>query len=130
MTKEPEASFARVITDPRFLDRFYEIFAKSHPAIAPMFAATRMPQQKALFRTGLAMLLKFSEGNEFARQTLDRLAERHDRNHLAIEPSLYAYWVDSLMATLKEFDLRWSPELERIWRQTVAQGVEYMKARY
>lgn len=130
LTKEPEASFARVITDPRFLDRFYEIFTTSHPAIAPMFAATPMPQQKALLRTGLAMLLKFSEGDEFARRTLDRLAEQHDCTHLAIEPSLYAYWVDSLLATLKEFDLQWSPELERMWRRTVAQGVDYMKAGY
>lgn len=42
---EVEKSFGRCTVNPNCLDRFYQIFLASHPAIAPMFAHTDMTRQ-------------------------------------------------------------------------------------
>jgi hypothetical protein len=34
------------------------------------------------------------------------------------------------MATVKQHDPEFTPELERAWRATVAAGIEYMQSRY
>lgn len=130
LTEEPRASFARVGSNPAFLERFYETFLKSHPAVAPMFTNTDMRKQRGLLRTGIVMLLRYAQADPDAKTVLARLAEKHDRRHLGVHPTMYGYWVESLIATLKEFDPRWTPELERIWRDTVAGGVGYISAGY
>ena len=33
-----QQSYGRCLRDKRFIERFYEVFMASHPAIAPMFA--------------------------------------------------------------------------------------------
>lgn len=45
---EPKDSFGRCISTPQFIDRFYEIFLASHPAVKPMFRNTNFVQQKEL----------------------------------------------------------------------------------
>ncbi len=36
--------------------------------------------------------------------------------HMSVPPQLYKFWIDGLMATVREFDEKFSPELERKWR--------------
>jgi hypothetical protein len=61
---------------------------------------------------------------------LTRVAERHSRQDLDVPPSLYPPFVDSLVATVRQFDPAFSPDVEQAWRRTVAKGVSYMIAKY
>ena len=45
-------------------------------------------------------------------------------------PSLYPPFVDSLIATVRQYDPDFTPEVEEAWRRTVDKGVPYMIARY
>lgn len=121
-------SFGRCCVNPRFLDRFYEIFLSSHPAIKPMFQKTNMDKQKSLLRQGLSMIIMHGEGNTFGTRSLDRIAESHGRKGMNIDPNLYDYWIDSLMKAVKESDPECNPALEAQWREILQKGVKYIIA--
>ena len=44
--------------------------------------------------------------------------------------SLYPPFVDGLIATVRQYDPAFTPEVEEAWRRTVDKGVKYMIARY
>ncbi len=119
-------SFGRCTVNPKFLDRFYEIFLNSHPAIKPMFAKTDFTKQKAVLRTGISMMILYNEDAHVARMALDRLGHSHGKQGLNIDPKLYPYWLDSLVAAVKECDPQFSPLLEKHWRDAMRKGINYM----
>ncbi|WP_447977444.1 globin [Candidatus Nitrospira bockiana] len=119
-------SFGRCCVNPRFLDRFYEIFLSSHPAIKPMFQHTDMGKQKNLLRQGLPMVLMHGEGNAFGTRSLDRIAESHGRKGMNVDPNLYEYWINSLLEAIKECDPQWDPALEAQWRDVLQKGTKYI----
>jgi len=123
-------SFSRCCTNPKFLDRFYEIFVGSHPAIAPMFRNTDFAKQKQLLRTGITMVLMHGEGNKVGTQGLDRIAQSHSRTKLNIEPSLYPNWVESLIKAIKECDPQCNKQLEEDWRAMLQKGTAYIAGQY
>lgn len=123
---EPKDSFGRCISNPKFIDRFYEIFLVSHPAIGPMFKNTDLVQQKDLLRTGLSMMLMYEEGKEMAKAFLERLGKGHGKEGLNIDRNLYQCWLDSLVAAVKECDRQFTPEVERRWRVAMQRGIDYM----
>ena len=125
-----EASFARCLVNEHFLDRFYEIFIKSHPAIKPMFANTDFTQQKELLRHGLMSVMMFAENDPMAKACLDRIRESHNRKHLAIDPGLYKHWVESLIKTVSEIDPDYSPTLETSWMEVIKPGVAHIAGGY
>ena len=61
---------------------------------------------------------------------LSRVADRHSRRDLAIDPALYPLFIDSLIDTVKQYDDELTPVVERAWRTAVATGVEYMQSKY
>lgn len=78
----------------------------------------------------VGVLLIFSKRPGGEPTLLTRIAERHSRRDLAVPASLYAPFVDSLIATVKQFDPVFTPEIEVAWRRTVEPGVTYMMSRY
>ena len=76
------------------------------------------------------MLLTYLEGKTFWIDNLNKIAESHSRKNLNIHPSLYPYWIDSLIRAVKENDDHWTPELERSWRRVLEAGVAYISSRY
>lgn len=123
-------SFSRCCVSPAFLDRFYEIFLASHPAIAPMFRNTNFARQKQLLRTGLTMMVMHAEKNATGTQGLSRIADSHSSKHLNIEPSLYQYWTESLLKAIKECDSQCDAKLESDWRAALKTGVAHIAAQY
>lgn len=123
-------SFGRCILKEDFLDRFYEIFINSDPAIKPMFANTDFNKQKELLRKGLSMAVLFFNDSVLATSTLNRIRETHNRHQLNINPRLYPFWVDSLMKTIAEFDERSTPETERAWRTILQKAVNHIMNGY
>ena len=61
---------------------------------------------------------------------LARVAERHSRRDLNVDPALYRPFIDALIDTVKEFDREYTPAVEAAWRATVAPGVAYMKSKH
>jgi hypothetical protein len=61
---------------------------------------------------------------------MPRLAVRHSRTDLDIGPALYDHWLDCLVATARQHDPEFSPEIEAAWRETLAVGIDYMRSRY
>jgi hemoglobin-like flavoprotein len=127
---EVEKSYGRCCVNPKFLDRFYEIFLASHPAIGPMFAKTDFTKQKAALRSGLAMMVMHGGGKSFGTKALDRIADSHSKTKLNVSPELYPFWINSLLKAIKECDPEYTPTLEAEWRKILEAGANHIAAGY
>lgn len=128
-----KASFDRCNAAPGFLASFYPRFFAACPDAKPLFARTDFERQVKLLREAIELLLiaPFLSTAPDARATiLSRVAERHSRRHLGIEPRFYPPFVDNLIGTVSEFDPEYSPAVESAWRAMMAKGVAYMQSRY
>ncbi|MGE0158557.1 MAG: globin domain-containing protein [Gemmatimonadales bacterium] len=123
-----QESYSRCLRSPRFFPTLYEHLLASDPAIPPMFAETEFPKQHKLLQHGLGLLLSYA--NRMDDTLLDRIAARHSSSGIGVPPAMYALFVDSLLATVRELDPRCAPEIEAAWREALAPGIAYMKARY
>ncbi|HEY6209904.1 MAG TPA: globin [Gemmatimonadales bacterium] len=124
------ASYQRCSEQPDFFPSFYRNFFAACPEAAPRFARTDFERQNRLLRHALGLLLVFPRQPEQEPSLLARVAERHSRWDLNVPPSLYPPFVDSLVATVRQYDPAFTPEVEEAWRRTVDKGVKYMIARY
>jgi len=125
-----KASYDRCCQAPEFLQTFYKNFLAACPEAVPRFAKTDLETQTKLLRHAIGLLLIFPHQPNNEPNLLSRLAERHSRRDLNIEPALYDPFVSSLLATVKQFDDKYSPTVEAAWRETIKPGVEYMKSKH
>jgi hypothetical protein len=88
-----------------------------------------MPRQKKMLYQSLRHMVDFSVERR-ASEALRRIAERHSKSQIDIDPGLYDTWLDSLIETAQMFDPRFSEEIELSWRVVLAPGIVYMKFRY
>lgn len=127
-------SFGRCLTSTidgkAFLDTFYDNFLSSSSLVKARFANTDFTKQKFLLKQGLTMIIMFASNSPIAKSAIERLTLTHDHNHLNIDPSMYTYWVNSLMQSVKLHDKKYTPELEKEWRDVVALGINHMKSGY
>jgi len=121
-----QESYARCTLKSGFIDRFYEVFLASHPSLAPRFANTNMADQKGLLRTGISMMLLFSKENSMATNALNRIGETHSPRGMDIPPNMYAFWKDSLMQVVREYDAKLTPEVENQWGKILDHGIRYI----
>lgn len=124
------SSFGRAMTKRTFMPRFYEIFTHSHPAIPQLFKNTNMEKQFDLLGQSLNMAILFSQNNPIAKNAIERIRKSHDREHLNINPELYPFWVDSLIAALRESDPQFTPTLEQQWRDVIQIAIDQIKGGY
>ena len=124
------ASYQRCSETPGFFESFYRNFFQACPEAAPRFAHTDFARQNKLLRHALGLLLIFPKQPDVEPTLLTRVAERHSRRDLDVPPSLYPPFVDSLIATIKQYDPAFTPAVEDAWRRTVAKGVGYMISKY
>lgn len=126
-----KASYERCCEAPEYLAAFYRNFFEVSPESELRFADTDFELQHNLLRHALQLLLLFStKSEEEAKHLLRRVAERHSRTDLDIDPSLYPAFVDSLIETSKEFDPQFTADVERAWREALAPGIAYMINKY
>jgi len=126
-----EASLDRCTADPAFLDRFYEKFLASSPKVREKFARTDFVHQKRALRGSFHLLLLAAETDKGdPGRYLRDLAAQHGRRQLDISADLYDIWLDSLLATVREFDPDFSPEIEQAWERVMMVGIHYMLAHY
>ncbi len=127
---EIDKSYGRCCANAGFLDRFYEIFLSSHPSIPALFAHTDFAKQKALLRSGIAMVVMHAQGDVFGTRALNKIAESHSKSNLDINPCFYPLWIDSLMQAIKECDPELTPALESAWRRVLEAGALYITSRH
>src|SRR5262245_50567979 len=127
-----EASFSRIFgsqvsidaSGESFFVRFYEHFFASSPRVAAMFARTNMPRQVTMLRRSLYELVTFYVTGTLS-EPLRHIAQVHQ--HLAVTPELYDRWLDSLIATVREFDPECDALTEMSWRLAMTPGITYLK---
>ena len=125
-----KASYDRCCQAPDFLQTFYRNFLAACPEAVPRFAGTDFDTQTRLLRHAIGLLLIFPNQPNKEPGLLSRIAERHSRRDLNIDPALYRPFVDSLLATVKQYDGEFSSAVEAAWRETITPGVEYMKSKH
>ena len=58
-----QQSYGRCLRDKQFIERFYERFTASHPAIAPLFARTDFSRQRMALRRGISVAIFHAAGS-------------------------------------------------------------------
>ncbi len=111
------SSFERCVAEPRFLERFYDIFIGASAEVQEKFKATDFKKQIRVLRKSMLVLMMASLETEQADEELARLGQSHGRQGMRIGPHLYALWLDSLLQAASEFDARWSQKVEDSWRR-------------
>ncbi len=107
-----------------FFHAFYDRLLGTDDTIRRKFARTDFAQQTKQLQHGLGLLFIYAKrGNPVL---IDRIAARHGPSDVDAPPTMYPLFLDTLLATVKEFDTQCSPDVERAWRQALAPGLAYM----
>lgn len=123
-----QQSFHRCLTRHGFLQRFYDIFMKSHPDVPGLFSNTDFDEQIKLLRHGLSSALMFAGGARLGKSVLERIGESHGRAKMNVDPKLYPYWIDSLVVAVQETDPHCDRELEERWRDALTVATDYIRS--
>ncbi len=114
-----------------FLDRFYERFLASSPEVREKFAKTDFVRQKRALRASFHLMLLAAEDEaKGPDRYLADVAARHGGEDLDIGAELYDQWLDALLATVKECDPEFGPEVERAWEAVMMVGIHYLCRNY
>lgn len=124
-----KASYQRCQEVPRFFEAFYQRFFEACPAARPMFTNTDFSRQHKLLQHAIGLLLAYDEQRAEGPNLLSRVAERHGRNDLKVDPSLYDDFVESLIQTARTVDPQFTAETEVAWREAIARGIAYMRSK-
>lgn len=126
-------SYARVgvkdLESGGFLDTFYQNFLASSPSVAAKFSATDMEKQREMLRMSLDHMVYFAIDREETSE-IARVAAAHSKRQADIPEHLYAVWLDSLLATVSQFDPEFDAEIDAAWREALAPAIEYMQRHY
>jgi len=126
-----QASYGRCLRAGGFIERFYEIFLASHPAIAPMFAKTDFTQQRLALRRGISLALSYAAGMTMVTRSIDGMADVHSRKgRTPVPPSLYVYWLDSLIAAIREKDPEVNEPMLARWRTAMQVVIDRFTSHY
>lgn len=123
-------SYERCLAAPDFVDAFYNRLFELCPEAKPRFAQTDFDRQNKLIRHAFGLLLSFPTEPEGEPTILTRLAERHNRQDLGVDPSFYPPFLESLIDTARSYDPMFNPSVERAWRTTLGPGIAYMLSRF
>lgn len=95
------------------------------------FEGTDFVRQKRVLRASLDLMARAADDEDRGPEHyLGDLAVRHSREQLDIGSALYDFWLDALLATVKEFDPEYGPDVERAWEDVMSFGIRYLLSRY
>lgn len=124
-------SYGRCLNNGRFIERFYDIFLESHPEVKSAFAGTDFDRQRRLLRRTLTNSIMYAAGSNIVKRDVDRMAEVHSRKGKApVQPHLYDYWLNSLLAAIREHDPQINSQLESRWREAMGQIIGHFSNQY
>ena len=124
-----KASYLRCQQAPHFFEAFYRRFFEVCPTARPMFANTDFTRQHKLLQHAIGLLLSYNHQPPGEPNLLTRVADRHGRNDLKVNPAHYKDFLDSLIRTAREIDPEFTDETEAAWREASTAAIEYMKSK-
>ncbi len=126
-----DRSLARCDSREGFLERFYERFFEMSPKVAEKFANTDFVRQKRALRASFHMMLVVAgDPDEGPRLYMRELARTHSKAHHDIGAEFYDYWLNALLATVREYDEQWDHDVENAWEQVMSIGIDYLLSHY
>lgn len=123
-------SLARCYADPRFLERFYEVFLAASPEAREKFANTDLAKQRRMLKASLVLMMLSAGEKPEGQVHMERIASVHGQHGHDIPAALYDVWLQSLLQVVTEFDPAADPEVLAVWRRVLAPGIAYMKSRH
>jgi hemoglobin-like flavoprotein len=123
-------SVKRCTASPGFIPAFYDRFLNSSDEIRKKFRFTDFEKQHQMLSRSLELCVGATSGEPESLGEMRRRAMSHDREHLNIEPRFYDTWLETIIATAKDFDEEWSDDVEAAWRTILGHVVGYMIRKY
>jgi hemoglobin-like flavoprotein len=126
-------SYGRCLKAKDFWGDFYDIFLASSPEIGRMFQSTDIEKQKKIINSSLNFVLMYAKdpSSAFANNELNKIGVTHDNTHRNVRPDMYRLWIDSLVQAVKKNDgERFTPELEKSWREVLEPAIALLKSKY
>jgi len=128
-----DASYKRILSDPRngisFFDAFYTQLLGSNEEVAEHFANTDMAVQQSMLKKSFYSLFAFYASGQ-ADDAIRSIAKRHNHKNLDIKPEFYDLWLECLISTIRQYDDKFSDDVELAWRLVMTPGITYMKFKY
>ena len=116
-----QQSYGRCLRDKRFIERFYETFLASSPAIPPMFAGTDFNRQRMALRRGISVAISHAAASPLSKRATAEMAQVHSgKGRCPVDPALYPYWIDSMLKVIEETDEEADEALMQRWRKAMA----------
>jgi hemoglobin-like flavoprotein len=123
-------SLNRCTEQPGFIPAFYERFLSTSDDIRERFRHTDFEQQHKMLLRSLQLAAGATVGEPASLRELGERAATHDRRHLNVTPGLYDIWLDTVIATARDFDDHWDASVEDAWRSILGYVISYMIKRY
>ena len=125
-----KASYDRCCAAEHFFEDFYRNLFMRCPRAKALFAHTDFERQNKLLQHAFGLLLIFPNQSEREPTILGRVAERHSRRELGVDPSMSQPFIEALIDTVRDGDPQFTSAVESAWRRTVEKGVAYMQSKY
>lgn len=126
-------SYARVgakdLETGGFFDAFYRHFFDSSPEVAEKFGNTDMAEQRNMLQVSLDHMVYFAIDKEETSEIV-RVAGVHAKSRKNIPGYLYELWLDSLLATVSQFDPQYDAQIDAAWRDALGPAISYMQSHY
>lgn len=71
-----------------------------------------------------------AKGSYVAEKRMRRLAEKHVRDQMNLDPDLYEFWHDTLITLLRKYDDAIDKELEAIWSSAIGKSKKMLADAY
>ena len=134
MTKDELALFhdslRRCTSSPDFLERFYDLFVATSPAVAEKFNGTDWLRQKRMLVASFYLMMMAEETGTEGDAHLERIARLHSRRQIGVPPEMYSTWLECLIQAAREHDSLFTEDVERVWRLMMQKGIAFMQKRY
>ena len=122
-------SLERCRKDEKFMERFYEHFMASSPAIREKFAKTDWQRQYRMIVESFEIMVQAQARGTENDPELWRIAVLHGDHGHKILGWMYENWLESLLKAVKETDPQYDEDIDLVWHRTMSQGIAFMKAR-
>ena len=115
-----QQSYGRCLRDMHFIERFYQTFLASSPAIPPMFQTTDFNKQRMALRRGISVAISHAAASPLSKRATAEMAQVHSGSgRCPVDPALYPYWIDSMLKVIEETDEEANEALMQRWRQAM-----------
>lgn len=125
-----DSSYERIrLQGDSFFESLYQRFLTSSPLVRQKLYHTDMVEQRRMLKKSFYSLVVFYASGS-ADGTLERIAHSHSARGYNIVPALYDDWMESVVATVWQFDPECSDDIELAWRLVLSPGITYLKFKY